>query len=155
MTVNELYIPIKEAMDNSCGNLNVYVREYGKPHEQIANLVEFVDLVALYSSGSDCKEQYAEIVYKNNTHDNEEDIKKFNDIKMQSYRDERQSIFDAWKESNKDSAHIIKELLHCMKYRMNVHQSARIKDMVAEVINNAENYVNNLESDINLKQFSQ
>ena len=148
MTIDELYIPIKEAVDNGCGNINVYVREYGKSHEQTANLVELVDMVALYSSGSDCKEQYVEIVYRNNTHDEMEDIKKFNDIKIQSCRNEKQLIVDAWRKSDKESAHIIKGLLDCMQHRMRVNETKRCMDMVNEVIHNAENYVDKLESGI-------
>ena len=143
MTINELYKPIKEAVQLGLGNLEVYVQEFGKRRKLLP--IEFMNIVSEWSSGS--KKEYAEIVYENDY--SEEDIKKFNDIQIQSYRNERQLIFDAWRKSNKESAHIIKELLHCMQYRMRAIETKRCVDMVNEVIHNAKNYVDRLESDIN------
>ena len=109
MTLDELYKPIKDAKDNGLGDLNVFVKEFGKPSEQTMNPVEFVNIVSSYSSGE--KESFIEIVYKNYSKDKEEDIKKFNDIQIQSYRNERRLIFDAWEKRDRKSVEIINKLL--------------------------------------------
>ena len=144
MTINELYNPIREAVDNGCGNLEVYAQEFGKHHKLLP--IDFVNIVSEWSSGSK-KKEYAEIVYESDY--SEEDIKKFNDIQVQSYRNERQLIFDAWKKSDKESAHIIKDLLDCMQHRMGEFQTQVDRDMVCKAMNNAENYVDRLETGCN------
>ena len=109
MTLDELYKPIADAMDSGLGDLNVFVKEFGKPSEQTMNPIEFVNIVSSYSNGE--KESFIEIVYKNYSKDKQEDIKKFNDIQIQSYRNERRLIFDAWEKRDRKSVEIINKLL--------------------------------------------
>lgn len=109
MTLDELYKPIKDAMDSGLGDLNVFVKEFGKSSEQTINPVEFVNIVSSYSSGE--RESFIEVVYKNYSKDKQEDIKKFNDIQIQSYRNERRLIFDAWEKRDRKSFEIINKLL--------------------------------------------
>lgn len=65
MTLDELYKPIEDAENNGLGDLNVFVKEFGKPSEQTMNPVEFVNIVTSYSNGQ--KESFIEIVYKNHS----------------------------------------------------------------------------------------
>ena len=153
MTIDELYKPIKDAYDYGAGNLEVYVQEFGKPRKLLP--IDFVNIVSEWSSGT--KKEYAEIIYENDCSKEDKPIQytvgytqRLAD-EVQSYRNERQLIFDAWRKSDKESAHIIKGLLDCMQHRMKPCDTARCVDMVNEVINNAKNYVDKLESDINFE----
>lgn len=131
MILDELYKPIKDAKDNGLGDLNVFVKEFGKPSEQTMNPVEFVNIVSSYSNGE--KESFIEIVYKNYSKDKQEDIKKFNDIQIQSYRNERQLIFDAWEKRDRKSVEIINKLLKYIDM-----------DIYGEVVKEAEAYLEEL-----------
>ena len=152
MTVNELYEPIKEAVDNNYGNLEVYVQEFGKPRKSFP--INFINFVSEWSSGN--KKEYAEIIYENDCpEENDKPIQysvgytqQLAD-NLQSCRNEKQQIFEAWRKSNKESVHVIKELLHCMQNRMRINETERCMDMVNEVIHDAKNYVDKIESDIN------
>lgn len=131
MTLDELYKPIKDAKDNGLGDLNVFVKEFGKPSEQTMNPVEFVNIVSSYSNGE--RESFIEIVYKNYSKDKQEDIKKFNDIQIQSLRNERRLIFDAWEKRDRKSVEIINKLLKYVDM-----------DIYGEVVKEAEAYLEEL-----------
>ena len=148
MTLMELYEPIKESIGNGDGGLQVYVREYCKSHEQTMNPVELFDRVTSYSSGQ--AEEYCEIVYKNYSKDKQEDIKKFNDIQIQSYRNERQLIFDAWKKSNKESAEMIKDMLNLMKHKMKPCDTEKCQSEFDNIRHRAESYLEHMNDDIDL-----
>ena len=169
MTIGEHYNAFKEAVDNGCGNLEVYARKLLP--------IDFINIVSEWSSGN--KKEYAEIIYED-TYDEKQDAeeilnrkgtcdlsREFGELEkknnnpyrigytqqladdLQFYIKERQVMFDAWRKEGKESAHVIKGLLDCMRHRMRVNETERCRDIVAEVINNAENYVNKLESDGN------
>ena len=154
MTLMELYEPIKEAIGNGDGDLQVYVREYCKSHEQTMNPVELFDRVISYSSGQ--AEEYCEIVYKNYSHDEKEDkpiqytaeyTQRLAD-EVQSYRDKTQQIFAAWRKQNKESAEMIKDMLNLMKHKMKPCDTERCKSEFDNMRYRAEVYLKQI-SDIN------
>lgn len=142
MTLDELYKPIKDAKDNGLGDLNVFVKEFGKSSEQTMNPVEFVNIVSSYSNGE--KESFIEIVYKNYSKDKQEDITKFNDIQIQSYRDERRLIFDAWRKQNEGSIKMIKDMLNLMKHKMKPCNTERCQSEFDNICHRAEAYIEEL-----------
>ena len=156
MRINELYNPIKEAMDNGYGNLEVYVKEFSKPSEQTMNPIEFVNIVSSYSNGE--KESFAEIVYKNYSHDEKEDKSIQYSVgytqqladEVQSYRHERQLIFDAWKKSNKESAEMIKDMLNLMKHKMKPCDTEKCQSEFDNIRHRAESYLEHMNDDIDL-----
>lgn len=152
MTLDELYKPIKDAKDNGMGDLNVFVKEFGKPSEQSMNPVEFVNIVSSYHNGE--KESLIEIVYKNYS-DKQEDIKKFNDIQIESYRNERQLIFDAWRKQNNESAEMIKVMLNLMKHKMTPHNTKRCQSEFDDICHRAESYLGELCLNIPLHIFEE
>ena len=136
MTIDELYKPIKDAAEHGCGDLEVYAQEFGKPRKLLP--IEFVNIVSQWSSGN--MTEYAEIVYKNDC--SEEDIKKFNDIQIESYRNERQLVFDAWGKSNQESYRIIYDLIDALE---NVRSDAN--ELISVKI--AKDYLLKLKNGIN------
>ena len=145
MTINELYNQIKEAMDNGCGNLEVYAQEFGKHRKLLP--IDVVNIVSEWSSGT--KKEYAEIIYEPDY--SEEDIRRFNDIQVQSYRNERQLIFDAWRKESKESAEMIKDMLNLMKYKMKPCNTERCQSEFDNIHHKAESYLEHIDDDTNFE----